>query len=77
VTIQYLGEVAEGGPCYSTLTRTWSATDICGNRSECVQVITIVDTTAPVLNNLPEGEITVECDAVPAAAGVSIVDNCD
>ena len=77
VTIQYLGEVAEGGPCYSTITRSWSATDICGNRSNCVQVITIVDTTAPVMGNLPAGEITVECDAVPAAAGVSIVDNCD
>ena len=77
VIITYLGEVAEGGPCYSTLTRTWSATDLCGNRADCVQVITIVDTTAPVLNNLPESEITVECDAVPAAAGVTIADNCD
>jgi hypothetical protein len=77
VIISYLGEVAEGDACLTTLTRTWSATDICGNRAECVQVITIVDTTAPTLNNLPEGEITVECDAVPAAAEVAIADNCD
>ena len=77
VVVAYLGEVAEGDACLTTLTRTWSATDICGNRATCVQVITVVDTTAPVLSNLPEGEITVECDAVPAAAGVSIADNCD
>jgi len=77
VVIAYLGEVAEGDACLTTLTRTWSATDICGNRANCVQVITVVDTTAPVLSNLPDGEITVECDAVPTAASVSIADNCD
>ena len=77
VVVQYLGQDSIGNACSSTVTRTWSATDICGNRSECVQVITIVDSTAPVLNNLPQGEITVECDAVPAAAQVSISDNCD
>ena len=77
VQITYLGEVAEGDACVTTLTRSWSATDLCGNRSECVQVITVVDTTAPVLSNLPESEITVECSAVPTADGVSIADNCD
>ena len=77
VAIIYLGEVSEGNACYTTLTRTWSATDLCGNRSECVQTITVVDTTAPALNNLPEAEITAECDAVPAAAEVTISDNCD
>ena len=77
VTVTFLGEQVEGDACYTTITRTWSAEDICGNRSECVQVITIVDTTSPELGNLPAGEITVECDAVPAAAQVSIADNCD
>lgn len=77
VQITYLGEASEGDACVTTLTRTWSATDLCGNRSECVQVITVVDTTAPVLSNLPEAEITVECSAVPTADGVSIADNCD
>ena len=76
VEVNYLGEIAAGNACYSTLTRTWEAIDICGNRSNCVQTITIVDTTAPVLNGLPEAEITVECDAVPAAATVTATDNC-
>jgi streptogramin lyase len=77
VTVEFLGEIVEGDACYSTITRTWSATDLCGNRTDCVQVITIIDTTAPEMGNLPEGEITVECDAVPAAADVTLVDNCD
>jgi hypothetical protein len=76
VVVNYLGEIAQGDACYSTLTRTWEAIDVCGNRSNCVQTITIVDTTAPVLNGLPSEEITVECDAVPAAAVVTATDNC-
>ncbi|MBR9916011.1 MAG: T9SS type A sorting domain-containing protein [Algicola sp.] len=30
-----------------TITRTWTATDACNNETSCVQVITIIDTTAP------------------------------
>ena len=76
VTVAYLGETSEGNACSTVLTRVWSATDICGNRSECTQTITIIDSTSPELVGLPAAEITVECDAVPAAAEVSAVDNC-
>jgi hypothetical protein len=77
ILVEYLGEVSEGNACLTTLTRTWSATDLCGNRAECVQVITVIDTTAPVMSNLPEEETTAECNDVPAAAGVVLTDNCD
>jgi len=78
VSVQYLGETSENGDCSSTITRTWVATDACGNSTECTQTITIVDTTAPQLSNLPASEISIECDAnVPAAAEVTITDNCD
>ncbi len=76
VTVVYLGETSEGNACDSTLTRVWQATDACGNFERCVQTINILDTTAPVLNGTPAGEITVECDAVPAAAVVTATDNC-
>ena len=78
VSVQYVGATSENGACSSTITRTWVATDACGNTTECSQIITILDTTAPQLNNLPASEISIECDAaVPAAAEVTIADNCD
>ena len=42
-------DVFTQGPCGYTgvITRTWTATDPCGNQSTGVQVITIEDTTAP------------------------------
>ena len=41
--------------CFSsyTVTRTWTATDDCGNGSSATQVITIVDTTAPEFTWFP------------------------
>ena len=50
------------------LTRVWTATDNCGNVATATQVITVQDTTDPVLVGVP-ADATVECDAVPAAAG--------
>src|SRR5262249_19909747 len=39
------------GHCGSTfdVTRTWVATDVCGNSSSCSQKVTVVDTSAPVI----------------------------
>jgi len=78
VVIVYLGEEEEIiSNCYRTITRGWSATDECGNFTICQQVITIVDTTAPVLSGLPDAEVTVECTDVPEAPEVTVTDNCD
>ncbi|MCS6930551.1 MAG: hypothetical protein NZM43_13770, partial [Saprospiraceae bacterium] len=42
VTIIYLGEAASGScPTAHTVTRTWRATDACGNSTTAVQVITV------------------------------------
>ncbi len=58
------------------ITRTWTATDDCGNATSADQVVTVVDTIAPVLAGVP-ADVTVECDSVPAAAEPTASDNCD
>ncbi|MFT5148929.1 MAG: hypothetical protein ACI86P_001615, partial [Flavobacteriales bacterium] len=62
--------------CPSTLTRVWTATDECDNVSIHTQVLTINDTTDPVLSTTPS-DVTAECDAIPMAAILTATDNCD
>src|SRR5439155_887502 len=31
-------------------TRTWAATDSCGNSAQCSQTVNVIDTTTPVIN---------------------------
>jgi hypothetical protein len=38
------------GECPTVFTRTWTATDECGNQSSCAQAISIDDTTSPEIN---------------------------
>ena len=63
-----------------TITRTWTASDNCGNASSQTQTITVQDTTAPVITYCP-ASATVECELgsdYTALAGVATaVDNCD
>ncbi len=49
VTIAVVSTVTNG-TCPEIITRTWSATDGCGNVSQCSQTVTVVDTTPPVLD---------------------------
>jgi hypothetical protein len=70
-------ESRKDGKCtnYYELTRTWTATDICGNTSTKTQTITVEDKTAPTLGTAPEN-ITVSCDKVPEIAVLTATDNC-
>jgi len=84
-TISYT-DVNNLGGCNGTgtITRTWKAVDCAGNESTCIQIITVEDTTDPVIS-CPAGS-TVECeDDIPAAyadvaafitAGGTASDNC-
>ena len=61
-----------------TITRTWTATDECGNTKTCVQVITLDDSMAPDLT-CPDN-ITIQCldNTLPANTGTpTSSDNCD
>ncbi len=68
--------VAGACPGESVITRTWSADDGCGNITTATQVITVVDTEAPVLVGVPAA-MQINCeDAIPGDPGVTATDNC-
>ena len=71
-------ESIPGSSCHNTMTRTWTATDSCGNIASCAQIITINDTTAPVLSGCPALTSTYQClGDVQTPATVTAMDNCD
>ncbi len=67
-----------GGECGGTITRTWNIMDACGNAAATrTQIITVDDTTAPVLDAAP-ADISVQCiEDVPAMTDLDWTDNCD
>ena len=54
VTITWQGDAISNQTCANryTITRTYRATDVCGNFAECTQIITVNDQTAPVILSL-------------------------
>ncbi|MBI1266662.1 MAG: T9SS type A sorting domain-containing protein, partial [Cryomorphaceae bacterium] len=68
-------EVALSNGCPYTIERTWTVYDNCGNMDTYTQVLSVVDTIVPVLNNVPE-DGTAECDNIPVPAVVTATDNC-
>ncbi|MEM9053559.1 MAG: T9SS type A sorting domain-containing protein, partial [Bacteroidota bacterium] len=65
---------ATTGDCTQTFTRTWTATDACGNSSSCDQVITLIDTIAPELVMPEQTSIHITCMAVDYAMLLDYVD---
>ncbi|MEH6538408.1 MAG: HYR domain-containing protein [Psychroserpens sp.] len=53
-----------------TITRTWTATDECGNSSSCDQIITVVDTAPPVVS-CPSNR-TLECGEDTSSANTGL-----
>ncbi len=80
IVISHGGDVITSSNCVSrfTISRSYIATDACGNSSSKVQTIVVNGTTAPTITGFP-GDVTYACaGAVPAANDtlVSAVDNC-
>ncbi|HNQ26804.1 MAG TPA: hypothetical protein PKL92_02685, partial [Aquaticitalea sp.] len=71
-------ETRTDGACSATytLTRTWTASDGCGNTIEHIQTINVQDTTAPTFDGELPQNITVECDNIPDPAILTATDNC-
>jgi hypothetical protein len=58
-----------------SVTRTWTATDGCGNSSTATQTINVQDVTSPVIAALPAPSVIV-CPAVPSFTTASATDGC-
>src|SRR5207244_3286797 len=71
-------DVTTAGSCPQAkdVTRTWTATDHCGNTCTASQTIHVVDTTAPSISALP-GPTTIQCPATPSFATPTATDACD
>ena len=70
-------EVTTAGACAGdyVITRTFTATDDCGNASSATQTITIIDTTAPEFTDVPS-DYTIECDEELVLDEAVAIDNC-
>src|SRR5512145_2205921 len=58
-----------------TVTRTFTATDACGNTTTAIQVITVTDNTPPVFTFVPPAE-TIECPLTPSFGTPTATDAC-
>ena len=77
VQISFDESTAPGAcPDSYTITRTWAATDNCGNSMVQSQIITVQDDDPPVLIGVP-ADLIVECDSIPVVATPTAIDNCD
>ncbi len=63
--------VVTPGQCPSeySVSRTWVATDVYGNKDSCSQTIHVIDTTAPTVT--PASDLIVECDGAGNTAALN------
>ncbi|NMH29154.1 gliding motility-associated C-terminal domain-containing protein [Flavobacterium silvaticum] len=74
VTLTFADETVHNG-CATTITRTWTALDLCGNPATASQSITFNDNTPPVFEVLPEPS-TIGCGETPSFETAVATDSC-
>ncbi len=80
--ISHSDVIAPGGCAGNyVITRTWTATDNCGNSSSCAQTITVTDTTGPTITSCPGPNIAVHsaagtCLSAPVTYSGAATDDC-
>ena len=77
--ITYSDSIAAGiCPDNFIIIRTWIASNTCNLSDTCIQLIAVIDTTAPAI--ICPADVTIECDEspLPGNTGLPVVtDNCD
>jgi hypothetical protein len=69
-------ESTVGGGCFYQIIRTWTAADFCGNESTAIQVLSVMDSQAPIFTDVPEN-LTLGCNEfIPPAGMPFVIDNC-
>lgn len=78
VDIAFFEDIFDSEECAGnyTINRLWILTDDCGNRTDHVWVINVIDSTEPILFGVPQNE-TLSCGEEPTEAVVFATDNCD
>jgi FlaG/FlaF family flagellin (archaellin) len=75
-SLTYVDDTTAGDcPQEYSVTRTWTATDYCGNSSTASQTITVVDNTPPVITGVGI-DAPIECPAVPVFSTPTAEDAC-
>ena len=75
-TIRFVGDVSDNGTCPETITRTYSATDGCGNIVYCIQIITVNDTIDPEIEDVADYQLEGCAAEWPEFLTTTWSDNC-
>ena len=76
LAVNYSAVTNQGACGAATITRSWTATDSCGNSATCSQTITVQGDNY-TWQSAPPGPVTVQCDAnVPAGSPLVLVSDC-
>jgi hypothetical protein len=77
VNVTFLDVTVPGAcPQSYSVTRTWTATDDCGNSAQCSRTIVVQDNTAPIIN-CPVVVSPIQCGQTPSFGNPTVLDACD